>query len=699
MDIFERCHRINDLVVNEKESEAKDLLIKLLDYHKKRKIEYSPLVNHLIRQVGLYPYIQTETAHWQDRFVYECFKTDVGSSTKPTLHREQSRVLKRLIEGDNLAVSAPTSFGKSFVIDSFIATKKPRNVVIIVPTIALTDETRRRLQSKFSDEYKIITTPGVELSERNILIFPQERAINYAEQIDELDMLVIDEFYKASADFDKERSASLIKAIMKFGAKAKQRYFLAPNISSLKSNPFTSGMEFLHLEFNTVFLKQYELYRGIDKGDAKKSDVLLKVLKKWPGKTLIYAGTYTEVRKLVELITNADLGKESRKLEAFSEWLETNYSKDWNLPKLVKAGTGIHNGQLHRCLGQIQIKLFEEVNGLDRMVSTSSIIEGVNTSAENVVVWRNRIGGSALNDFTYKNIIGRGGRMLKHFVGRVFILEEPPLEADTQLSLSFPDEILGDVDEERYKKELTKEQLSKIIEYREEMTKLLGEEAYKEIQNADSIQSTNGELIRIIAASMRNNPNEWRGLGYLNSSDPDEWTRWLYKIIRLSPAGWDARYSKVVEFTKVLSDNWVLTIPELLDALQNYEVDINEFFQLERKVTFKLASLLGDVSLIYSKVFPEKTDNISEFAAKVSHAFLPKLVYEFEEYGLPRMLSRKIQKAGLFNFEAAEQSLHQAIIVFNDIGWRRVFSEVGDLTRFDAYVLQYFFQGIAAPQR
>src|SRR5690606_10289485 len=144
----------------------------------------------------------------------------------------------------NIAVSAPTSFGKSFIVDSFISIKKPTNVVIIVPTIALTDETRRRLHRKFSSEYKIITTPDVPLSEKNILIFPQERSISYADKLDRIDILVVDEFYKASAKFDKDRSPALLRAILKLGKKSHQRYFLAPNISSLKDNMFTKDMEF-----------------------------------------------------------------------------------------------------------------------------------------------------------------------------------------------------------------------------------------------------------------------------------------------------------------------------------------------------------------------------------------------------------------------------------------------------------------------
>jgi reverse gyrase len=177
MDIFKTCQIINDFIPSNEER-AREELIKLLDHCKSENIPYNELINHLIRQLGLYPYLHTETSSWQDKFIHEAFKVNIGGHKTRTLHREQSSVLKDLISGKNLAIIAPTSFGKSFIIDAFIALKQPKNIAIIVPTIALTDETRRRLQRKFSNQYKIITTSEVELSEKNIFIFPQERALH-----------------------------------------------------------------------------------------------------------------------------------------------------------------------------------------------------------------------------------------------------------------------------------------------------------------------------------------------------------------------------------------------------------------------------------------------------------------------------------------------------------------------------------------
>ncbi len=693
MDIFTSCHKINDLITSGSENNAREELIKLLDYHEREGISYSPLLNSLIRQVGLYPYLQTETSSWQDQFVYESFKTNVGPDTKLTLHREQSSVLKRLLEGQNLAVSAPTSFGKSFIIDAFISIKRPKNVVIIVPTIALTDETRRRLQKKFSNEYKIITTSDVEISEKNIFIFPQERSINYLEKLDEIDILVVDEFYKASQKFDKERASSLTKAIIKLSTKARQKYFLAPNISSLNDNILTKDMVFLPIDFNTVFLEMNELYKEIKKDENLKSETLLNILNYTKGKTLIYAGTYPNINKIATLLIGNNFPIPGEKLKSFEKWLTINYERNWNLTSLVKRGCGIHNGQMHRSLSQIQIRLFEEEDGLKNIISTSSIIEGVNTSAENVVIWANKNGQSRLNDFTYRNIIGRGGRMFKHFIGKIYILEEPPVSEEVELNLNLPDNILSSIDSEEIRQDLTPEQISKIIAYENEMSDLLGDETFTMMKGNSIFDSSDGYLIRDIARDISSNKDEWNGLGFLNSAFPDDWDRFLYKAINFHPGGWGIEYWKFVEFIKVISNNWSKSIPELLEELEQYDIGIDEFFKLERNITFKLSATFNDINILQKKMLEKPTD-ISPFISKLSHAFLPPLVYQLEEYGLPRMITKKIHQANIINFEHPEIELHIVLNIFKTIPLDILITLVPDLDVFDKYILSYFYDGI-----
>jgi hypothetical protein len=693
-DIFECCQKINNFLITNNEQQARNELIQLLDSINIDEVEYGQLINHLIRETGLYPYLNINNCTWDDRFLLEAFKVDVGYDEPVTLHREQSSLLKQLIKGENIIVSAPTSFGKSFIIDAFIALKKPDSVVIIVPTLALTDETRRRIYRKFSNEYKIITTSDAKLVDKNILVFPQERALSYIGIIKNIDILIIDEFYKIA--FSDERLPSLYKAISELSNIAKQKYFLAPNIKSFNDKFITKNMKFINkLDFNTVILQKNDIYKQI-KSEQDKDIQLLNILnfknqKNEFQKTLVYAGTYAEISKVSFLLVAELPTTEIPILKDFSNWLKQHYFSRWELPWLIERGIGIHNGQLHRSLAQIQVKLFEEVEGLRAMISTSSIIEGVNTSAENIVIWRNRNGSYKLNDLTYKNIIGRGGRMFKYFIGKVYLLDEPPEESDILLTIDFPEELLGNFDETDMPNELSSDQKNKNNTIRKNIINIIGKENYNNIFKGNMLQTIDNRVALKILESLRDD-DDWKGFSYLNSNDPNKWDRILYKIIRLV-SGWPSQHSDIVKFTKILSQNWEKTIPELLKELYEYKIDIKKFFKLERIVSYKLSSLLNDVNILY-KVYKKSNVDISPFIYKVSNAFLPRVIYQLEEYGLPRMISRILSGQNIIELDGEEQDIYKILEKFKDIGFDNIINQI-KLSPIEKYILKYFYEGIS----
>ncbi|HGE6082664.1 TPA: helicase, partial [Vibrio cholerae] len=427
------------------------------------------------------------------------------------------------------------------------------------------------------------------------------------------------------------------------------------------------------------------------------SDALIDILKKENGKTLIYAGTYSSINEVSNLLIDEMPQTESELLVGFSHWLIKNYDRNWVLTSLVKRGCGVHNGRLHRSLSQIQVKLFEEKNGLNRLLSTSSIIEGVNTSAENVILWRNKNGTSNLNDFTYRNIIGRGGRMFKHFIGNIFLLEEPPKQEENQIDLEFSDELAASIDEKQFSQELTKEQITKIIAYKEEMSEILGKESFERLQEKHAFDDTDTSVILRISRALDESPNNFKGLGYLNSSDPEQWEYSLLKVLEVIPGYIGAPYRKFIEFIKVISQNWSMNFHQLLNRLDQYHIGIDEFFELERKATFKLSSLLNEINIIQQELYPERSIDISSFASKVSHAFLPPNVYTLEEYGLPRMISKKIHESKIIDLESDEFSIHDILDLFNKLGYDQMVQRVVDLDYFDKYILKHFYEGIYTP--
>lgn len=192
---------------------------------------------------------------------------------------------------------------------------------------------------------------------------------------------------------------------------------------------------------------------------------------------------------------------------------------------------------------------------------------------------------------------------------------------------------------------------------------------------------------------MVENAQTWKGFGYLNSPDPNRWDYYLHKILPMQ-TGWDTQYSTFVEFVKALSQNWVSSIPVILRNLAEKNVTIEDFFKLERNVTFKMAALLHDVNILHREIVNIPTADVSPFISKLSHAFLPTVVYQLEEYGLPRMISKKIHNSGLINFERPELTIHNTIDFFNQVGLRTLRHRVATLDKFDIFVLKYFYQGI-----
>lgn len=182
-------------------------------------------------------------------------------------------------------------------------------------------------------------------------------------------------------------------------------------------------------------------------------------------------------------------------------------------------------------------------------------------------------------------------------------------------------------------------------------------------------------------------------MAYLNSSSPDDWDSILYKVLVLQPGAWGIEYNKFINFIKILSGNWTHTTPHLLDLLDDYDIGIDTFFKLERVVSFKLSSLIKDASLIHQKINNQEID-VSSFYSKLSNAFLPPLVYSLEEYGLPRMLSRKIHNEGIINLEDINSTIHECISAFLNPDIKNRIYKIKSLIDFDKYILDHFYDGI-----
>ena len=211
--------------------------------------------------------------------------------------------------------------------------------------------------------------------------------------------------------------------------------------------------------------------------------------------------------------------------------------------------------------------------------------------------------------------------------------------------------------------------------------------------NDPALRSYTSFDIRSTASEIIENEKSFSNLSLLFSKDLKEWNSPLRECY-FHLGHMDIRDYQFIRFVKILSKNWEMSIPELLEEMKakGVGIDIKSFFEYERKVSFELSSLLSKVNTLLGYIRKD-TKDISPIIVNVAHAFLPKLVYELEEYGLPRMISRKIHQTGVIDLEQTDKSVNDILNEFNRIGLDTIKRNI-KISDFELYILEYFYSGI-----
>ncbi|HEM5273824.1 TPA: DEAD/DEAH box helicase [Streptococcus suis] len=349
-----------------------------------------------------------------------------------SLHPEQMRVLNLIKGNSGLIFSAPTSFGKTFVVFEYIAREQPKNVVLIVPTLALVDEYKQKILKKYKDsflEYKIYTSIDIEkeydFEHKNLFILTHDRVVNEAviSIFSEIDFLVIDEVYKLKTDFNNDRVLILNLAYKFLMEKSRKYLLLAPflkevrNIDKIENKPL-----FYSSSFSPVVNKVIER-RIADENDRYLETV--KVVNELENtKRLVYFPT---VYSLIKFLSgtfefNIKLDK-SRILDEFIVWASNEIHEEWSVLKALNKGILVHHGQLPLGIRMLQLELFDDINsGYDIMLCTSTLLEGVNTACENIIITKPARNTTEFDAFDFFNLVGRTGRLCQYYLGTAYYI-------------------------------------------------------------------------------------------------------------------------------------------------------------------------------------------------------------------------------------------------------------------------------------
>jgi hypothetical protein len=409
-------------------------LAQLLDNHHDL-VSYREAFSALARAVGLWNYVDKDTADVRDAMLAEAVTLDELDGI--TLHREQVAALNTLLAGRNLVLSAPTSFGKSILIDALLASGRYGRVAIVLPTIALLDEFRRRIERRFASRFTLVMYHSQPAPPEGNVIFlgTQERLLNRPD-LGRLDLAVVDEFYKLDPARQDDRSLTLNAAVYQLLRRSSQFFFLGPNIESVRYSVDTRWrFDCLHTRFSTVAVDTYDL-RGI-KNKEKRLDEELRDHQNWPA--LVFISSPDRANSLAGRLAE---GGHFASVPDFPAWIDENFGENWELSRVVAAGVAVHHGRIPRALAAHFVRMFNKEE-LPVLICTSTLIEGVNTAAKSVLIFDKKINRRDYDFFTFSNIRGRAGRLGQHHVGSVFLFHAPP----EQQTIEVEPPLFGDLDD------------------------------------------------------------------------------------------------------------------------------------------------------------------------------------------------------------------------------------------------------------
>lgn len=401
------------------------------------------------------------------------YETSLHIDDKTKIHKFQKQILERFekFEQNRYFLSATTSFGKTFLIYEIIKKLEYQNIALIFPTIALLSENYERLFTNdsyrfFYNEFDIHTLSDVEeldSDSKNIFIYTPERYLSFVDKYPDIniDFVFVDEIYKIDNEYlidtsnkENERDTAYRVALQNILSKTPDILLVGPyikfpdktkNTVNQSFNTFLNNNHFQIIDYNNyeIVNKSINVIHGRNnKIDSQLSidlygwgkNIGLKISKVYQDilsineNAIVYtrgAGTaegYVK-KSIIAHVNNGN--SKSELLVNFINHLKTAFSfnDSWVIIEALENRVGIHHGLVPKYIQKEIINFFNQ-GDLDLLVSTTTITEGVNTSAKNLIVTNSRKGNKPLKTFDAKNIAGRAGRFLHHFSGRVIVLDK-----------------------------------------------------------------------------------------------------------------------------------------------------------------------------------------------------------------------------------------------------------------------------------
>jgi superfamily II DNA/RNA helicase len=375
----------------------------------------------------------------------------------------QTRLWSAIQSGSNVAISAPTSAGKSFIIRRYIVEKLRANAetaVFVVPTKALINQVSMDFKADLKDHAHVYTTYRQPENDEKSIIFvlTPERCNKLLQDktIRAPSIIFIDEIHNLEAE-----GRGLVFENCLYGLVAQfpqsQFIFAGPFIEDIVT-PLKelSGLELIdettvatpvfQVRAAITFLSgsrsaEYRIFsqtgnvisgqtilnkRLFSKAKNKKGEAIATFLEnlKQDESCIIFAPRKTTAESwALELPpSNKSNSKQSEAIGELIEFLAEEIHPDYSLIRTLKNGVAFHHAGLPD-IARIEIEELYSQAAITNLVCTSTLLQGVNLPADKLIIISPQNDTTPLTPFEFKNLIGRAGRISTNLYGEVYCLE------------------------------------------------------------------------------------------------------------------------------------------------------------------------------------------------------------------------------------------------------------------------------------
>ena len=277
---------INDLrdivcIVSDNDNLKEDKLIASLLFVASQKMRVFGY--NYLNKLNNDPLSNSEMQSVKDAAVKHLYSSKMSS--RITLDKTQKEVIETFqsLNPKRLLVSAPTSYGKTFLLREIIFLNKEEynTILLVFPTVALLQENARTMATfikNFNLDYQIIKTVDAAFDDedRKIFVFTPERTLQLLALYPniKIDFFFFDEIYKIDEDYcsssidekqsdesnkkesflDVGRGKTFRIALYLLSKRVKDYYLAGPN---LKQDNFEHGMK-AYLRSNNITLKEID---------------------------------------------------------------------------------------------------------------------------------------------------------------------------------------------------------------------------------------------------------------------------------------------------------------------------------------------------------------------------------------------------------------------------------------------------------